>query len=217
MRFAKRQLPTALSLERLKMTATLFNNNKYTRLYYMIIERAKSRTISGYVEKHHIVPKSLGGSNAKDNIAVLTAREHFIVHRLLPKMTRGEARTKMVYALWALTVHTSKHTKDRHKVTGSLYERIRKEYSTVARSRPPRTKEHSAKLGQYKRTDAHRKALADARREETGKYKRSEETKAKMSAWQKGVPKPKYACEHCGKEASLLNYKRWHGDNCKSL
>ena len=217
MQFAKRQLPTALSLERLNMTATLFNNNKYTRLYYMIIERAKSRTISGYTEKHHIVPKSLGGSNAKDNIAVLTAREHFIVHRLLPKMTTGEARTKMVYALWAITVHTSKHTNDRRKITGTLYESIRKEFSMTARSRPPRTKEHSAKLGQYIRTEAHRKALADMRRATTGKFQRSDETKAKMSAWQKGLPKPKVACEHCGKEASLMNYKRWHGDNCKLL
>jgi hypothetical protein len=40
-------------------------------------------------------------------------------------------------------------------------------------------------------------------------------SKAKMSAWQKGVPKPKTQCAHCGMWVSLINMKRWHGDNCK--
>ena len=43
----------------------------------------------------------------------------------------------------------------------------------------------------------------------------SEETKSKMSNWQKGVPKPTITCEHCNKTISDLNYKRWHGNNCK--
>jgi hypothetical protein len=195
---------------------SIFINNKYTRTYYTIIERAKSRTISGYTEKHHVIPKCLGGRNTKDNLAALTAKEHFVAHRLLTKMTEGEARTKMVYALWAMTVHTSNRTKKRHKVTGEVYERIRKEYSKIARNRPPRTKEHSAKLGQYVRTVEIRKAISDARKAQTGKQTRTKETKAKMSAWQKGIPKPKVLCEHCNINVDALNYKRWHGNNCKN-
>ena len=43
-----------------------FANNKYTRWYYQIIENAKFRVkTEEYFEKHHIVPKSLGGSNYK--------------------------------------------------------------------------------------------------------------------------------------------------------
>jgi hypothetical protein len=67
----------------------LFIDNKYTHTYYKIIERSKSRIIPYYTEKHHIIPKSLGGSNKKDNLALLTAREHFICHLLLTKMTSG--------------------------------------------------------------------------------------------------------------------------------
>lgn len=79
----------------------IFLQNKYTNTYYNIINNAKSRTLSCdvYTEKHHIIPNSLGGDNSKDNLIVLTAREHFICHWLLTKMTLYESRRKMVYAL----------------------------------------------------------------------------------------------------------------------
>lgn len=40
-------------------------NNKYKAWYNRIIQRAKYRKLVGYTEKHHIIPKSLGGSNKK--------------------------------------------------------------------------------------------------------------------------------------------------------
>ena len=36
-----------------------------------------------YHETHHIVPKCMGGSNDKENLIDLFAREHFEAHRLL--------------------------------------------------------------------------------------------------------------------------------------
>lgn len=54
--------------------------------YDKLILRAKLRnTINEYTEKHHILMKSLGGSNKKSNIVELTAREHYICHVLLYK------------------------------------------------------------------------------------------------------------------------------------
>lgn len=59
----------------------------YTRLYNEIVEsRVRNPIKCGYTEKHHIIPRSLGGSNCKDNIVTLTAREHFLCHWLLLKM-----------------------------------------------------------------------------------------------------------------------------------
>lgn len=58
----------------------------YKKHYDMLIERSQSRTIMGYVEKHHIIPKCLGGSDNKDNIAILTPEEHFLAHQLLVKI-----------------------------------------------------------------------------------------------------------------------------------
>ena len=50
----------------------------YQRIYDQIINRAKERTLEGYKEKHHIIPKCMGGSNEKQNLIELTAKEHFI-------------------------------------------------------------------------------------------------------------------------------------------
>ena len=62
----------------------------YAKIYNSLIEKAKPRGLDksqheGYFEIHHIVPRSMGGSNAKDNLVMFTAREHFIAHMLLWK------------------------------------------------------------------------------------------------------------------------------------
>jgi hypothetical protein len=75
----------------------IFIDNKDTRWYFNIINRAKPRHLTEYSENHHIVPKSLGGNNSKENLVQLTAREHFICHRLLIRMLVGENKGKMVY------------------------------------------------------------------------------------------------------------------------
>ena len=63
----------------------MFVENKYFKYYYNIINGAKSRTISGHTETHHIIPRSMGGLNNKENLVDLTAKEHFICHLLLNK------------------------------------------------------------------------------------------------------------------------------------
>lgn len=56
----------------------------YTKIYTELIERAKDRkSVDGYKEIHHIIPKSEGGTDESDNLVELTAREHFIAHKLL--------------------------------------------------------------------------------------------------------------------------------------
>jgi hypothetical protein len=39
-----------------------------------------------YYENHHIIPRCLGGIDNPDNLVLLTAKEHFIVHKLLVKI-----------------------------------------------------------------------------------------------------------------------------------
>lgn len=77
-------------------------DNRYYRWYLGIVAMAKSRVLSGYVEEHHIVPRSLGGTDENSNIIKLTAREHFVCHRLLPKFLEGSSKTKMIWALWRM-------------------------------------------------------------------------------------------------------------------
>ena len=91
----------------------MYLQNKYTKCYYSIINRAKSRELPKeiYTEKHHTIPKSLGGSNDQCNLVRLTAKEHRLAHILLPRMTIDPAHTKsMWYALWMML-----RTKNRHQ------------------------------------------------------------------------------------------------------
>jgi hypothetical protein len=103
----------------------MFVNNKYQSWYINIIASAQGRELpkSTYGERHHILPKSLGGPDTKWNIVKLTGKEHFIVHKLLTKFTVGPAYYKMMHALWRMVGR--KDTRDRHKVSASEYERIK--------------------------------------------------------------------------------------------
>jgi len=105
--------------------------NKYTSWYKNITNNAKNRSITGYTEKHHIIPKSLGGSDSESNIVALTAREHFICHWLLTKTTTGTARQKMIYALRVLRANNPNQQRYETKITSRVYENIKKEYSEI--------------------------------------------------------------------------------------
>ena len=108
-----------------------FLQNKYTKWYFNIISNAQNRDISGYVEKHHIIPKSLGGSNKQENLVKLTAREHFICHWLLTKMVQ---QTKQKYQMWnafSCMLYREKPNQDRYKITGKIFENIKQTGSAI--------------------------------------------------------------------------------------
>jgi len=58
----------------------------YKKIYDSLIERGKSRVLDCYTERHHIVPKCLGGSNDANNLVDLTPEEHYVAHQLLVKI-----------------------------------------------------------------------------------------------------------------------------------
>lgn len=82
----------------------MFIENKFTTWYYQLIDRANNRTVdpNQYYETHHIIPRCMGGSNAKSNLVKFTAREHYIAHMLLVRMTTGSPQKKMRCAVWKM-------------------------------------------------------------------------------------------------------------------
>jgi hypothetical protein len=99
----------------------------YQRIYNQLIEKAQNRTLEGYTEKHHILPKCLGGNNDKENLVELTAREHFLCHMLLCEIYPKE--NKLKHALFLMSIGKQK-IKENHYVIGSrVYERLKIEYS----------------------------------------------------------------------------------------
>jgi len=65
----------------------------YQKVYDSLIERAKARgldkkKLEGYFEKHHIIPRCIGGLDEDSNYVLLTGREHYLCHWLLWKTDR---------------------------------------------------------------------------------------------------------------------------------
>lgn len=61
----------------------------YQRLYDDIVRKGQNRILEGYSEKHHIIPRCLGGTNEASNLVSLTPEEHYICHLLLVKIYPG--------------------------------------------------------------------------------------------------------------------------------
>ena len=105
--------------------------NKYNQWYSNITERAKNRNLGGYTESHHIHPRSLGGSDEPTNLVKLTAREHFICHWLLVKMTTGQDHHKMLNALRMMRAEKQGQQRYNTKITARVYESIKQEYAEL--------------------------------------------------------------------------------------
>lgn len=142
--------------------------NKYANWYDSIIKRARGRILEGYSEKHHIVPKSLGGSNSDENLVLLTAREHYVCHKLLIRMTDGAERQSMLWAMHMMLYGSKNGRHERHQPCSREYEKFREIFA--ASLRKPRII-----------TDEHRANLIASNQLRKGR-KLSAETKAKMSA-----------------------------------
>lgn len=74
----------------------------YQKIYDLLVQKNHVFSEGEYFETHHKVPKSLGGTDDEINLVNLTAREHYIAHLLLVKITeqRGNKTDydKMLYA-----------------------------------------------------------------------------------------------------------------------
>lgn len=195
----------------------MYLHNKYSRWYNSIVLSAQSRVTSGYIERHHIIPKSLGGTNSKDNIVKLTAREHFICHCLLSKMVTGKEKSKMCLALLKMCVISGTH--QRYKVSSKRYEVIRRNAKDAnsgsnspmyGRKRPPEEQLRlnaslalsRANCPPYKHTEESKKKISLAT---IGRHNPSAEVRAQWSKVRKGRP---------GQDNN--SGKHWFNDGLKS-
>lgn len=107
----------------------------YEKIYYDLMNKRKVNKLtknSQYCERHHIIPKSLGGSNSSNNLVNLTPKEHFIAHRFLERFTRikygknSKEYKSMAQALWFM-IHDKKYPMI--KMTSKEYAAIRTRYA----------------------------------------------------------------------------------------
>jgi hypothetical protein len=112
---------------------------KYQKIHDDIIERAKNRQLEGYKERHHIIPRCMGGTDDADNLIDLTAREHFIIHLLLAELynTPSLWRAANMLANWG-------------RATSRQYQRIKENLShseqTKQKMRKPKSSCHRSNM-----------------------------------------------------------------------
>jgi hypothetical protein len=98
-------------------------NVHYVKRYKSFINALKEQVVEGYTENHHIVPRSMGGSDASDNLIQLTARQHYIAHWMLARAYKG----KMSSAFWFMSnLIDKKAHKSNIKMTSNMYSEARR-------------------------------------------------------------------------------------------
>lgn len=184
-------------------------SNKYTSWYLRLIEKRRVEPLSkdkGYCENHHIVPKSLGGKNTKENMILLTAREHYVAHLLLTKMYDGDAKKKMHFAFHSM--RRRKNGMQRYEPNSHIYEILamkldrrptaetRLRMSIAAKRKAPMSETHreAIRLG----VKASYTPELRARRSAFFKGKKfSAEHRRNLAAGQKGKKMPQGFIDYC--------------------
>ena len=167
----------------------MFINNKYTKWYFSIVENAKQarpqfsrkyRKDYPFYELHHIVPRCMDGSNTKENLVLLSPREHFICHVLLTKMVDGHNKYKMAATVMAFKHGMSNNNRQVY-VNSRLFELARvdagKFIQSIHQGRPkPKSQEHKRKASdQMKRLFAEGKV-------DMSRYEKAKETQ-RLLVW----------------------------------
>ena len=144
---------------KLKLFRKKMNHQK---VYEKLIEKAKSenrqrlnkKNISYvYYENHHILPKCLGGGNKKENKVLLSAREHYVCHKLLMYIYKGNK--KIAYAFHLMTTMNS----SKYRISSRDYERARE----VLIEFPPFKGSKHTDLSKKKQSDSQKKEFKEGR------------------------------------------------------
>lgn len=194
----------------------------YDYHYNALISKARNRTLTGYIEKHHIIPRAYNGTNDPTNIVELTAREHFVAHLLLSKIYGG----KMIHALFMMSTRSG--------YTNRIYGKLREKFSLLISQNAERSNKISSSLKGYKKSEEHIANWTTSRKRNKS-FVQTQEHKDKISKALSGEGNPMYGkthtddakqkiveankqkvvCPHCGKNGGIAIMKRWHFDRCK--
>ena len=106
----------------------------YERIYFSIINNRRYSPVEGYTERHHILPRSIGGADTPDNLVGLSAREHFVCHLLLTKMYKGTEHYRSMLGAFMMMLRCKSGYQHRH-VTSRRFSKLREEFSKMCSQR----------------------------------------------------------------------------------
>lgn len=221
-----------------------FIHNKYYKIYYnIIINRCKQDLPKIGNANHHILPKSLGGSNNKDNRINVTHKEHFILHHLLIKFSSCDDLIKMSRAYNCFFKKNMNNGNIKYSARTYNYQKNKfSKLLSIKMTKEPIQYDKKIYIfknivtGEILKTTriGFRKIypeftgqnLAHLISKKHGVYKNwaifveeinkfSSEIKPKTRIIKHNSEKK--ICPHCKKEVSFMNFSKWHGDNCKLI
>lgn len=163
----------------------------YASHYQRLVDRSpKKKPTIGYFERHHIVPKCMNGTNDKNNLVFLTAREHYVAHQLLVKMYPDNHN--LIYAAKRMGTRSG----------NKMYEWLRIQHSR-----------RQSELMKHK-SPAHIRAISlAAKRLHRNRPTNLTEANRKFMT---GLNIEPVTCPHCDKTGQIGAMHRWHFDNCKA-
>jgi len=198
----------------------MFLENEYTNEYYKIINASKqnSKMSPFYVEKHHIIPRCIGGNNSSENLVYLRAADHLKCHELLVNMTEGTNHGKMWSALWRMMNKQSKNQQRDYIIPYDLYELARSKH---AEAHSKRMTGEGNSFYNKKHTDETRKVMSERKKgksyEEIFGVEKAKEMRLRRAQESTGRKRDIkiVTCEFCGTSGGFTIMQRWHGDKCR--
>lgn len=159
----------------------------YAAHYSRLIERARGRVLDCYTERHHIVPRCMGGGNEPANIVRLTGEEHYVAHQLLVKIHPSVSGL-------ALAACRMSRQAIGAKAYGWLRERNAKEVSKRMTGRKPTAEETEKRVAKLRGRKRSPEVCAKMSLAATGR-KHTPEARARMTASRTGVKRGPMSAE----------------------
>lgn len=183
----------------------------YKLHYDRLITRAKSRDLNKmiYVESHHIIPSSIGGSDDKSNLVDLLPEEHLLAHLLLVKMYPNSEQ--LLYA--ANIMSHSNGNEYQQRINIKTYGWLKRKYSSMMSERM--IGENNPRFGAEVSDETRNKiSCANKGKQYRLGKKHSLETKLKLSALRKesglsvGKLNPMYSKTHSSVSKQKMSENR---------
>ena len=211
--------------------------------YCTLIRYFRTITFDGYSENHHIIPKSMGGDDSKENLIRVSARVHFILHWLLWKSFKNREMSFAFHVMLFGDPNNTRYSRLNSKTYSALMQDCRK--LNTGENHPLYGKPKSPEAIEKQRVKMLGRKWSDERKLQTSlKMKKdyeenprpcvnlTEEIRKLISDRTKGISKTfseehkknlyvhelnkiVLTCPHCNKTGQKPNMLRWHFDNCK--